>query len=214
MLPKNMLLKKALTLRNILVFFGSAVIDFSILNTACSPISSCCWSLQGFWVFLVWLEQDGCPGRLGFCIQKKMLVIHIMIVCNCPVTILSVTEWIRSFLTAYFFSLMTELRVASSLVLVTKVNRQSSVSNTERSVSRKHVMMVWDSLSRQLWKVCVHFMKQLQGEVRMAFWSWIRNRTGGNFPMVLCWLSPFNCCNFTRWLHLGQHHWFVLPENF
>lgn len=96
-------LKKALTLRNILVFFGSAVIDFSTLNTACSPISSCCWSLQGFWVFSVWLEQDGCPGRLGFCIQKKMLVIHIMIVCNCPVTILSVTEWIRSFLTAYFF---------------------------------------------------------------------------------------------------------------
>lgn len=148
MLPKNMLLKKALTLRNILVFFGSAVIDFSTLNTACSPILSCCWSLQGFWVFSVWLEQDGCPGRLGFCIQKKMLVIHIMIVCNCPVTILSVTEWIRSFLTAYFFFLMTELRVASSMVLVTRVNRQSSVSNTEPSVSRKHVAKVWDSLSR------------------------------------------------------------------
>lgn len=38
--------------------------------------------------------------------------------------------------------------MASSMVLVTKVNRQSSVSNTERSVSRKHVAKVWDSLSR------------------------------------------------------------------
>lgn len=59
--------------------------------------------------------------------------------------------------------------MASSMVLVTRENRQSSVSNTEPSVSRKHVAKVWDSLSRQLWKVCVHFMKQLQGEVRMAF---------------------------------------------